>query len=575
MSAAGVEPVDGGPAKASEILLGPVWAALSAGYVHGMVAAAERAVAAAPELAPAHELLGGLCVSALDDYPRSRHHLERAYRLHREGRDLRAAARCAIMLAQLEETAGNLAGLNGWLGRARRLIDEIGHCVEEGYYSVAMLACDVADVNQLERSATFALALAREFGDTDLEVRALADSGLALISLGRTADGLARLDEAVTAVLAGEVQNLGTRGLTCCALVSACDRLGDVDRLHQMIEGMDRWATERFNGFRWPILLAHCRLTYGGMLSEAGRWREAEVELRDAVEASKCVGHRAAAMARLAALRVHQNRIAEAEELLRGLEDRIEVAPALARVHDARGELDLAASTLRRALREQETDLLTTPPLLAQLADVELRRGDRRAAGDAADRLEAIARALASSGVRAMALLARGRIQAAAGEDAEPALVDALRELRGEQRPQLRAEINLALAEAKRGHDAPGAVSEARAGLAIFERLGARRDAARAAALLRSLGVSVRTGTDAERGRRLDALSRREREVVPPLAEGLSNAEIAARLFITPKTVEHHVGSILSKLGMRTRAEVAAWAVNREIRGVDEGVPLT
>ena len=51
--------------------------------------------------------------------------------------------------------------------------------------------------------------------------------------------------------------------------------------------------------------------------------------------------------------------------------------------------------------------------------------------------------------------------------------------------------------------------------------------------------------------------------MVPLLAEGLSNGEIAARLFITPKTVEHHVTSILGKLGLRTRAEVAAWAAVR------------
>jgi DNA-binding NarL/FixJ family response regulator len=47
---------------------------------------------------------------------------------------------------------------------------------------------------------------------------------------------------------------------------------------------------------------------------------------------------------------------------------------------------------------------------------------------------------------------------------------------------------------------------------------------------------------------------------VPLLAEGLSNAEIAKRLFITPKTVEHHVTNILGRLGLRTRTEVVAWS---------------
>lgn len=44
------------------------------------------------------------------------------------------------------------------------------------------------------------------------------------------------------------------------------------------------------------------------------------------------------------------------------------------------------------------------------------------------------------------------------------------------------------------------------------------------------------------------------------LGHGLTNAEIAGRLYITPKTAEHHVGRILAKLGVRTRAEAAAFA---------------
>jgi DNA-binding NarL/FixJ family response regulator len=100
------------------------------------------------------------------------------------------------------------------------------------------------------------------------------------------------------------------------------------------------------------------------------------------------------------------------------------------------------------------------------------------------------------------------------------------------------------------------AAAEARAALEAFERLDASRLADAAAALLRTLGVRARVTTPAP-----GLLTRREQEVLDLVGHGLSNPEIAERLYISRKTVEHHVGNVLAKLGLRSRSEAAAYAV--------------
>src|ERR1700680_4770926 len=62
------------------------------------------------------------------------------------------------------------------------------------------------------------------------------------------------------------------------------------------------------------------------------------------------------------------------------------------------------------------------------------------------------------------------------------------------------------------------------------------------------------------------ALSRREREVAALVAEGLSNREIAERLFISERTAEGHVEQIRNKLGFKSRSQVAAWVASDSTR---------
>jgi DNA-binding NarL/FixJ family response regulator len=94
--------------------------------------------------------------------------------------------------------------------------------------------------------------------------------------------------------------------------------------------------------------------------------------------------------------------------------------------------------------------------------------------------------------------------------------------------------------------------------LASFERLGARPAAAIASQRLRALGVrGIPRGPRPATRANPANLTARELEVLPLIVAGQRNADIAATLFLSPKTVEHHVSSILAKLGARTRNDLA------------------
>jgi len=101
-------------------------------------------------------------------------------------------------------------------------------------------------------------------------------------------------------------------------------------------------------------------------------------------------------------------------------------------------------------------------------------------------------------------------------------------------------------------HGDPAAQLEA---LEIFDRLGATAVAAKLRKALRIEGVSVPRGKGQKTRDHAAGLTAKQAEVLELLDEGLANTEIADRLFVSPRTVEHHVSAILAKLDSSNRAE--------------------
>ena len=114
-------------------------------------------------------------------------------------------------------------------------------------------------------------------------------------------------------------------------------------------------------------------------------------------------------------------------------------------------------------------------------------------------------------------------------------------------------------------NDDPGV---ARSAIEQLQQLGARPAAAIVARRLRERGIrGVPRGPRPRTRENPAGLTARELEVLPLIAEGLRNSQIAKRLIVSEKTVDHHVSAILRKLDVQTRGEAAAEAARLGLTG--------
>ena len=537
-----------------EELVGEGRAALRVGDGDGARRAFEEALASSH--GPSGELVEGVAQAAYVqlDFASAIENFERAYALYREAADHVGAVRAARTLGFLHgAVAGDWAVASGWLARAQTLLAESEASSEAGWVALNMGMFEGDRARKHERFQ-HALEAARRFGDSDLEFVTLAYYGASLVHADRIEEGMMLLDEALAAIAGSDVDDFIVFEEIFCQLFSACEHAHDVERADQWIRIGDAIAKRR----SLPAVSAFCRTHYGGILTAAGRWPEADAALTEAVRVWG-LGYRslqAGALTRLADLRVRQGRLEEAEQLLDGLDTDADAARPLAAIHLARGDNALARHVLERALSGMDRMSAGAAPLLGLLVDVHLAAGHVDEAREVVEALGECASRHGSHYLKAVAALASGRVCMASGSgDPHSCLREALAGFAKAQMPMELARSRLELANALVAERPEVAMAEARAALEGFERLQAARLADAAAAVLRSLGAATPSGRRTE-----GLLTKREAEVLDLLGHGLSNPEISERLYISRKTVEHHVGNILSKLGLRSRGEAAAYA---------------
>ena len=478
--------------------------------------------------------------------------MERAHRAHLDAGEPLPAVRCAFWIGFCLANRGETGRASGWLGRARRLLDEQERdCVEGGYLLLPVVAA-LAAGGDGEADAGAAAAIGRRFGDPDLVALAARDQGHILIGNGQLREGLRLLDEAMVAVTAGELSPI-VSGIVYCTVILACHDAHEVRRAREWTVAMTRWCE------RQPDLVAftgQCLVDRAAVMQLRGAWSEALEEARRAGE--RCLRGENPAAAGAACYRqgeIHRLRgehaAAEAAYRAASLHG-WEPQPGLALLRLAQGRTDAAEAAIRRVAAETSVAARRARLLPAQV-EIMLSAGKLEAARSACRELESMAERHDGGALPALAAHARGRVELAAG-DAGAALV-ALRRA-GELWQELEAPYEaacvrelVALACRAMG-DEDTATLELEAARSAYTELGAAPDRARLAAPARGIP---------------GGLTDRELEVLRHLAAGATNKAIAAELVLSKRTVDRHVSNIFAKLGVSSRVAATAYAYEHRL----------
>jgi DNA-binding CsgD family transcriptional regulator len=392
-------------------------------------------------------------------------------------------------------------------------------------YSVrASLAFLAEDADQTVRWANRAIELARRIGDTEAYLSPLATLGAHEV-VRSSADGWARLEEALRLAQAADLENLV--GRTYVFIGMAASRERSLARMRQYVVPAVAYLDERDLSLWGDVVLA----MRGWLELEAGEWDDAGATFAQ-VLARRCLLSDAQAYIGLGVLRAR-----------RGDPDPWTPLDAASELTDRTGQLWWTSQVA--AARAEAAWLAGRPELIREVTDA------------------AFALARERHSVWPLAELLYWRRRAGILDDhPEDAGGPYAVQARGAsaQAAALWRECGCPYEEALALSEADDAEA-LRSALRTCQELGARPLAAVVARRLRKLGVRAIPLGPRPRTRENPAqLTPRELEILRLVGDGLRNGEIAARLVLSARTVEHHVSAILRKLGARSRSEAAAQA---------------
>jgi class 3 adenylate cyclase len=416
---------------------------------------------------------------------------ERAHAAYLQAGNARRAARVATELAGHHTDLLEPSVASAWIQTASRLLKDQPEGVEHAWLKFTLSLAARQVEGDLEKAGQFALEageLAAKYGDKDLFALALSFRGTGLVFMDEIDRGMAMVEEATVGAVSGELGPQAT-GWIYCMMITVSSHLADWQRAGQWTEAAKRWCDRQaINGF--PGV---CRVHRAEIMRLRGALSEAEEEARTAtVElGSFNLFFAALAFRELGEVRLRMGEIDAAEEAFRQANEMgVMPQPGLALVQVHRGKPEAAASSLRRALADENLSPVDRANLLPTHLQVAISLGDIETARSAASELAGIAAAYKSPARQATADASAAAVGLADGDlgPAEQAAKRARRLYKETDLTYEAARVSLLLGQIYQAEgDAEAAQFEISSALSTFERIGAVPDADRARTLLASV----------------------------------------------------------------------------------------